>query len=731
VLRKARMSALPPAARAPRNWRIGRFRFDTSTRELSADGLIERLPVKTAAVLQRLAEHAGEVVARDQLIAEVWDGNAYTGSRALTQSVWKLRRLLDAAGDGEGAIKTISKSGYQLLLPALADGAASQAEDIEALPLRRRRRRPRAATARLGLLIAMLLAAIALIWWLQPRTPARIDSVGAAPTPLTMLDGVEEYPAYSADGQRLAYVASRAGSPARILISDLRHADQPPVEVRDDDFIVARPMWLGPQRLAYARARDGADCRVVALDLVTHQLDDLAACFYERNMPFVDASPDGRWLALARHHEGSAGVAIVLHSIADGGERLLTHPEGGLDDASISFSRSGKQIAFLRGSNIVGDVYVVDIGSGRETRLTHDQAPVGGLSWLSDDHAIAFNSARDGAFATWLIAPGGGQPRLFSRAETPVNLAPIPGQPNAIAASLHRFNDNIELLALKDGQKLSEIASNGRNLYAQACPDDGHVLFLSMRSGRIAMWAGDGRGGHLRQLNLPEGTPDPPGCAADSARFASTLRAPGASSDAILLGRLDRDDALQVLPQQASFNSAVWSLDQRSLVIASDRQADQTDRRAGGWDLWRYDLATQQFQRLTDDQGNFGREVRTASGLWLYYTRLGKPGLWRRSLDAAGRTQGVAEAITDQLGIEDWGNWQWHDGALWMVERGAERDRIVRRDERGGAPQIAFTLPPGYLRLYRSFSLTQAGVVIASVAGPRQADIVRLAAPAP
>ncbi|WP_141291955.1 winged helix-turn-helix domain-containing protein, partial [Ideonella azotifigens] len=113
------------AATAARFWTIGRFRLDLATRSLSAgpgaDGiaLSENLSVKTAAVLQRLAERAGEVVPRERLIAEVWEGNSYTGSRALTQAIWQLRRVLDteAAAGGESAIKTISKAGYQLLLP--------------------------------------------------------------------------------------------------------------------------------------------------------------------------------------------------------------------------------------------------------------------------------------------------------------------------------------------------------------------------------------------------------------------------------------------------------------------------------------------------------------------------------------------------------------------------------------------------------------------------------------
>ncbi|MCD2343239.1 winged helix-turn-helix domain-containing protein [Ideonella azotifigens] len=732
------------AATAARFWTIGRFRLDLATRSLSAgpgaDGiaLSENLSVKTAAVLQRLAERAGEVVPRERLIAEVWEGNSYTGSRALTQAIWQLRRVLDteAAAGGESAIKTISKAGYQLLLPAApwipAAGVAHADEPADApavsvnpaAPWGRRRWHRAALWGLVPVLMVVLASSLGLagLWWPHSVPVLAAAALPAPPLPLTMRDGVEEYPAFSADGRWMAYLWSRAGSPARLQVVDRHAPDAPPVEIRDEGYTLARPMWLGARRLAYARAREAADCEVVVVDVTQPERPArrLASCFYERNQAFVDASPDGQWLVLARH-QGEAGVALVLHRVADGQERQLTRPAGGLDDAQISFSRRGDRVAFMRGTAIVGDLYVVDIQTGAETRLTHDQAPVGGLAWLSGDAGIVFNSARDGAFATWRVAPAGGEPTLFARAGTATNLATLPGEPQAVAASLHHFSDTIELRSLADGRLLSAIASSGRNLYAQACPDAGRVLFLSMRSGRIALWTGDGQGAAARQVALPPGTPDPPGCSATEPRFATSLRAPGAQHDALVIGRLDRDEPLQVLPQTGGYNSVSWSLDGRSLLVASGR--------GGGWDLWRFDLQRHDFQRLTDDQGHFGREVRTRSGLWLYYARLGKPGLWRRPLDQVGRT-GAPTLVTDALGSEDWANWQWHDGALWLVERGPEQDQVVRRDELGAAPRIAFTLPPGQLRLYRSFAITPQGEVVASMSGPRQADIVRLEGPA-
>lgn len=755
--RPAVPGAADPAAALPhRRWRVGRFLFDATTRRLvdsesSGQGAGEQLSVKTAAVLQRLAEAGGDVVLRERLITEVWDGNTYTGSRALTHAVWQLRRALDDAPADQGApadeaasaIQTISKTGYQLRLPAVAEPAPAAASlpiseapampEAQAAPVTSANKAPFGRLAAMaGALVLVLVLAIAAgaAWWLQPgkeKATAGVDST--PPQPMTLLDGVENYPAVSPDGQRLAFVWSRGEGDVRLRIVERNRPEAPVIELREPaEMHLASPMWLGPDRLAYARAREGEDCEIVALTLPEGQPEKLASCFYQFRIGFVDASPDGRWLALARPLKASGkddtgGGAIFLHEIATGQERQLTHPSGGETDVQPAFSRSGKQLAFMRGSITVGDVFLVDVADatqGEATRLTHDDAPLGGMAWLADDRGIAFNSARDGTQATWRISPQGGEPTLFSRAQTAIHLATLPGEPNAVAASVYKFADSIELLDGHDGHLRETLAASSRNLYAQACPSAGQVLFLSFRSGRIGLWTVDRPGQAPRELPLPPGTPEPAGCAADEPRWATTLRPPGSATDLLLLGRLNRDEPPQAIPLDGNYGNVTWALDKRSLLLAGDR--------GGRRELWRFDLASHQFLRLTDDHGQFGQEVQAPDGRWLYYTRQNEAGLWRRPLDAQGGS-GTAQRVHAGLSPEDWGNWQWHEGALWLVLRGKKQDRVVRLDADGQHETLAFTLPAGWLRRFRSFSLAPNGTLVASVSGPLQADVVRLAGP--
>ena len=712
---------------SPRIWHIGAHRFDADARTLTLGGHRERLTVKASEVLLRLAEQGGGVVTRDRLIAEVWDGNAYTGSRGLTYTIWQLRRALDhatrqtaetteidnAAVGVASAIETISKSGYRLTLPAMkAIAAAVDASGSEQRRLGGRRAMVGASAA------LLLLAGIALL--LTLLRPVHMAGPPAGPLrALTSLDGVEAYPAYSPDGSRFAHTWQKAGTSARLRVVDLVHANSAPFEFADPLASIARPVWVDAQHIAYERGLDGDACRVMLLDLRDRSLRELAPCFYQRGFPGLAASPDGQWLALTRRLPEDASIGIVLHRIADASERRLTHPPAGMDDGTVAWSPDGTRLAFLRGTDTVGEVYLADVASGRETRLTQDQAPVWGLAWMRDSRELIFNAARDGDFAIWKIpADGSAPPLAVSRVDTAVDLAAIPDGSGDIAASVHRAADRIDVYDLASGEMQSSIASSGRDMFGEVCPDADHPLFVSMRSRGVALWYIDGASAEARMLPMPAGTPEPPACAPQGDRYATSLRREGAAHDSIVIGTLAAGQAPQVFDQQASVRAVTWSQDGRSLILASDRSGD--------WDLWRYDPESRNYARLTDDQGRFGREVSVDSRRWLYYTRLSLPGLWRRPIDADGAA-GKAETVLADLPIEDWGNWQWHRNALWTVQRIEGRDRIVRRDTVGGIATV-LDLPARSIRAYRSLSIDAAGRGLVTIAGPAQMDIMRVPA---
>ena len=73
------------------------------------------LQPKFIEVLAFLAQQYPNLVTREQIIEEIWDGNFYVGEKALTNAIWHLRKSLKSFDANIEFIETIRKTGYKLL----------------------------------------------------------------------------------------------------------------------------------------------------------------------------------------------------------------------------------------------------------------------------------------------------------------------------------------------------------------------------------------------------------------------------------------------------------------------------------------------------------------------------------------------------------------------------------------------------------------------------------------
>jgi len=94
---------------------FGPFRLDASRGLLTLDG--EPLPLgpRVVATLAALAERAGDVVTKDEILDRVWGGED-VGESNVAQSVYTLRKVLREHGLGS-AIATVPRRGYRFVAP--------------------------------------------------------------------------------------------------------------------------------------------------------------------------------------------------------------------------------------------------------------------------------------------------------------------------------------------------------------------------------------------------------------------------------------------------------------------------------------------------------------------------------------------------------------------------------------------------------------------------------------
>jgi DNA-binding response OmpR family regulator len=90
--------------------RAGPLVLDLARRQALLDGAVANLSDREFRVLHHLAVHAGEVVSRERLLAEVWGYAFDPGSNVVEVCVRRLRQKLEPANP----IETVRNAGYRL-----------------------------------------------------------------------------------------------------------------------------------------------------------------------------------------------------------------------------------------------------------------------------------------------------------------------------------------------------------------------------------------------------------------------------------------------------------------------------------------------------------------------------------------------------------------------------------------------------------------------------------------
>ena len=97
-----------------RHIRIGKADVDFAARIIETDNRAASIEPKVMAVLKALVDCPGEVVSREDLIADIWDVR-YGGDERLSRAISILRHALGDSGGQQAFIETIPKQGYRLI----------------------------------------------------------------------------------------------------------------------------------------------------------------------------------------------------------------------------------------------------------------------------------------------------------------------------------------------------------------------------------------------------------------------------------------------------------------------------------------------------------------------------------------------------------------------------------------------------------------------------------------
>src|SRR5262244_3904887 len=98
---------------------FGPFRLDCANQQLWRSEQQLALQPKPLAVLQYMAQHAGRIITKEELLQQVWAGTQVT-AKALTVCIHAIRAILGDTEPTPQFIATQGKQGYRFIAPLAA-----------------------------------------------------------------------------------------------------------------------------------------------------------------------------------------------------------------------------------------------------------------------------------------------------------------------------------------------------------------------------------------------------------------------------------------------------------------------------------------------------------------------------------------------------------------------------------------------------------------------------------
>ena len=478
------------------------------------------LEPKSMKVLLYLIENRGRLVTKEELLKSVWQ-DTFVTDNALTRTVAQIRKALgDDAKQGR-IIETVPRLGYRFIAGEAANPASPEKTGDETVMTPPRDRR--VMHWLYGAAAPLILVGLALAWnWMTAKpTPAPAVKL-ARPTQFTTSAGLDLYPAFSPDGESLAYSSDESGS-FEIYVKPLTRGARV-VQVTSDGRQNVQTAWSPDGRyIAYHSARENGIWVVPATGGSARKLTDFG------NGPAW--SPDGRRLvfhtksftSVAGSDQACGGaVGAIWVVAAQGGEafQVPLPPDSAVcqntdpswtPDGRIIFAR--KQPGFTEITSIAPD--------GSEVRVVERVNGFANSPHWSKEGSIFFSTfASDGDFTIQRL-PVDASGRKAGPAEEIVGRSVgVPRAPavspdgRRLAYTVTLPVSQIDSLPVRRARGAPGIEAAGpaaamtkENIYRYALPcispDGRHVAYTLVQKGsNFDIWVSDIDGGNARLLSM-------------------------------------------------------------------------------------------------------------------------------------------------------------------------------------------------------------------------------------
>ena len=529
---------------------------------------------------------------------------------------------------------------------------------------------------RLWLALVISLVALSAIAWFvfrrgnpPERSPAAVESSFITVSPLTSYPGLELDPAFSPDGNRLAF-AWDGGKPGNLDIYVKTLPDGDPVRFTSDPGDERSPAW-SPDGRYIAFIHRGADNEGIFVSGISGRLSHkVADCVQSSSAPYTSRGdlallkstsltwmPDSKSLGFVGEDPESGRKAIYTVPRDSGEPRRLTSPGPAADDNFPAMSPDGRLLAFLRSHhNAAEEILVVPLTGGKSRQLIGDLHDTLGLTWARDGKDLLALTRRDGnPSAWWRISLAGGAVTRVKDLTANASSPSVSPAHNQLAYAERSTDTNIWRLELSHpgGAFFSKwIASTRQDHSPDMSPDGRMIVFISNRSGQDNVWVCDRDGSRARQITSSRGAPvGTPRWSPDSTSIAfdSSL---SAKSDIYIVSR-EGGSLRRLTNDLASDSVPSWSRDGNYIYFRS--------LRSGQDQIWKMPARGGQPVQITRHGGMDAFE--SPDGKFLYFTKdRGPGGIWRIPVDG-----GEEKPVPELANAGYWRYWAMGSHGLYFI----------------------------------------------------------------
>jgi Tol biopolymer transport system component len=491
----------------------------------------------------------------------------------------------------------------------------------------------------------VLIAGLALAFSMRARRTER------SVIPFTSLPGYERKPAFSPDGNSIAFGWAGPGRATTSIYVQRIGSDEATQITFGPGNEVAAAWSPDGRTIAFWRHEQGAAWAVMTVPSGGGAARKLAGV----STPFADEpnlswSAGGDYLLTSTRIGPQSQPVLVRVTVSNGEMQPLPGSQPG--DTFPQFAPNGGSVAYIHLGPAGGHIFVAPSLNGsvqmdRARRITKEPSTLAGFDWLPGSREIVYSSDRRGPTQLWRVRSDGGEPQLIPEAPHEA-LTPAVSRGGNRLAWVYRFRDmNIWSVRPDGTERKLVVSSTAEDLNPDVSPDGARLAFSSNRTGSAEIWtsATDGSA-PLRLTRFGAGRALEPRWSPDGGTVVFVVGL--GEKTAIYTVPARGGPPARFFESDCQLSAPAWSLDAKWIYYSADCAGKRQIRKRA------YPSGPEVVVAAAG-----GASPSEQPDGYLYYFR---SGIVRMPV-----TGGAEESVGHEMGDWAWGNWAIRSGGVYHV----------------------------------------------------------------